>query len=70
MTMHSISTYGTSEKNKLNVHPDAWRITLNQFIGTTIPVAAITDTFSKRIFIKSAIERLQKNRRKCVVSSN
>lgn len=43
---------------------DAWQITLNQFIATTIPVSIISDCFSRRTYIKEGIERMQKQRRK------
>lgn len=63
------STYVASEKNKLNPsHPDTWRITLNQFIGTAMSVDDIIEVFSRRAQIKKSIEQIQKNRRKCVVS--
>lgn len=46
---------------------DSWYITLNQFIATTLPVSKINAALSKRSHITDSIERLQKNRRKCVV---
>lgn len=61
------STYSYSEKNKLEYNADDWHITLNQFIGTTLAVSNINDSFGKRTSIKMKIERLQANRRKCVV---
>ncbi|XP_065094119.1 TBC1 domain family member 9 [Ochlerotatus camptorhynchus] len=44
---------------------DAWEITLNQFIATTVSVSSIDEHFSQSFSIKSRVEMLQKNRRKC-----
>lgn len=46
---------------------DSWYITLNQFIATTLPVSKINAALSRRSHITDSIEKLQKNRRKCVV---
>ncbi|EDS31968.1 conserved hypothetical protein [Culex quinquefasciatus] len=42
-----------------------WEVTLNQFVATTISVCAIDEHFTQPFSIKSRIEMLQKNRRKC-----
>ncbi|XP_055625548.1 TBC1 domain family member 9 [Toxorhynchites rutilus septentrionalis] len=44
---------------------ELWEITLNQFVATTISVSLIDEHFSQSFSIKSRIETLQRNRRKC-----
>ncbi|XP_055603497.1 TBC1 domain family member 9 [Uranotaenia lowii] len=43
----------------------SWEISLNQFLATTIAVSSIEDHFSQPFSVKTRIETLQKNRRKC-----
>lgn len=44
-----------------------WRITLNQFLGTAVTVPCITDHFSQKTSMKEKVNRMKKNRMKCVV---
>lgn len=46
-----------------------WRITLNQFLGTAVTVPCITDYFSQKTSMKEKVNRMKKNRMKCVVSN-
>lgn len=46
-----------------------WRITLNQFLGTAVTVPCITDHFSQKTSMKEKVNRMKKNRMKCVVSN-
>lgn len=55
------------QKSTSSTTADSWYLTLNQFIATTLPVSKINTALSKRSHITDSIEKLQKNRRKCVV---
>lgn len=46
---------------------DDWQISLNQFLATSVLANSITDFFSKRISLKESVERMQKNRIKCIL---
>lgn len=54
-----------SQRASSSSSPDPWEITLNQFVATTISVPAIDEHFTQPFSIKSRVEMLQKNRRKC-----
>lgn len=60
---------GSTAGAKAKPSTDPWQITLNQFIATTLPVPLISDSFSRRTYIKEGIERMQKERRKNVQPS-
>lgn len=68
-TSQSHKVKSSQQRSTSSTAADSWYITLNQFIGTTLPVHKINDVFSKRSHITDSIEKLQKNRRKCVVST-
>ncbi|XP_053683570.1 TBC1 domain family member 9 [Sabethes cyaneus] len=44
---------------------DMWEITLNQFIATAISISSIEEHFSQAASIRTRVEILQRNRRKC-----
>lgn len=44
---------------------DEWQITLNQFTGTTLPVRAITEAFTRTVSVTERIERWLHRRRTC-----
>ncbi|XP_055912363.1 TBC1 domain family member 9 isoform X1 [Eupeodes corollae] len=48
---------------------DNWEISINQFIATVLAVTSIVQAFYAHTPIKENIERMQKNRRKCVASN-
>lgn len=48
---------------------DNWEISINQFIATVLAVASIVQAFYIHTPITENIERMQKNRRKCVASN-
>ncbi|XP_058830924.1 TBC1 domain family member 9 [Topomyia yanbarensis] len=57
-----MTQYSSEEQERSG---EVWEITLNQFIATTISVCSIDEHFSQASSIKSRVEMLQKNRRKC-----
>ncbi|CAD7082621.1 unnamed protein product [Hermetia illucens] len=59
----AIETHRTSDAS---VSQDKWQIHINQFIPTVIAVKSISDCFGKHVSLKESIEKMQKNRRKCV----
>lgn len=48
---------------------DDWEISINQFIATVLAVTTIVKGFYNRTPIKENIEKMQKNRRKCISSN-
>lgn len=54
---------------ELSANENNWRITLNQFLGTAVTVPSITDHFSQKTSMKEKVNRMKKNRMKCVVSN-
>uniref|UniRef100_A0A182Y2E3 Rab-GAP TBC domain-containing protein n=1 Tax=Anopheles stephensi TaxID=30069 RepID=A0A182Y2E3_ANOST len=55
-----------SSANAATPSPEAiWEISLNQFVATAMSVGIIEEQFSLPFSIKTRVETLQKNRRKC-----
>ncbi|XP_054734320.1 TBC1 domain family member 9 [Anastrepha obliqua] len=48
---------------------DSWEISINQFIATVLAVTSIVQGFYQKTPIKEKIEKMQKNRRKCVITN-
>ncbi|XP_055382539.1 TBC1 domain family member 9 [Condylostylus longicornis] len=70
------SSFSNIEQDKisLNTTPsppstndDKWEISMRQFLGTVLAVNSIEKFFSNSVSIKERIEKLQKNRRKCIL---
>ncbi|XP_053672142.1 TBC1 domain family member 9 [Anopheles nili] len=62
----SSSSERTPRHSTANAPPEAaWEISLNQFVATAMSVGVIDEQFSLPFSIKSRVETLQKNRRKC-----
>ncbi|XP_067644992.1 TBC1 domain family member 9 [Eurosta solidaginis] len=55
---------GSSSDSSLDLHN--WEISINQFIATVLAVTSIVQGFYQKPSIKENIEKMQKNRRKCV----
>ncbi|XP_073840072.1 TBC1 domain family member 8/9 isoform X1 [Musca autumnalis] len=62
------SSKNTSSSNS-SIDYDYWEISINQFIGTVLNVKSIVKGFYTRTPIKENIEKMQKNRRKCITTS-
>lgn len=63
------SSGGTGSSNNSSTDVDSWEISINQFIATVLAVTSIVQCFYMKTPIKENIERMQKNRRKCVITN-
>ncbi|XP_039963807.1 TBC1 domain family member 9 [Bactrocera tryoni] len=63
------STGGTGSSSNSSTDVDSWEISINQFIATVLAVTSIVQCFYMKTPIKENIERMQKNRRKCVITN-
>lgn len=64
----SSGSSSTSSGNHRSEAVDEWQITLNQFTGTTLPVRAITEAFSRTVSVTERIERWLHRRRTCATT--
>lgn len=55
------------EQHNSTSSSDDWQISLNQFLATSVLANSISEFFSKRISLKESVERMQKNRIKCIL---
>lgn len=62
------SSKHTSSSNS-SIDYDYWEISISQFIATVLSVKTIVKGFYTRTPIKDNIEKMQKNRRKCITSN-
>lgn len=58
-----------SDSSNSSSDDDLWEISINQFIATVLAVTSIVKGFYVRTSIKEKIEKMQKNRRKCIISN-
>ncbi|XP_037819094.1 TBC1 domain family member 8B [Lucilia sericata] len=63
------SSKNTSSCSNSSLDFDDWEISINQFIATVLAVTTIVKGFYNRTPIKENIEKMQKNRRKCISSN-
>lgn len=63
------SSKNTSSCSNSSLDFDDWEISINQFIATVLAVTTIVKGFYTRTPIKENIEKMQKNRRKCISSN-
>lgn len=63
------SSKNTSSCSNSSLDFDDWEISINQFIATVLAVSTIVKGFYSRTPIKENIEKMQKNRRKCISSN-
>uniref|UniRef100_A0A1I8PL77 Rab-GAP TBC domain-containing protein n=1 Tax=Stomoxys calcitrans TaxID=35570 RepID=A0A1I8PL77_STOCA len=59
----------SSSNNSSDAYDDCWEISINQFIATVLTIRSIYKGFKTRTPIKENIEKMQKNRRKCITST-
>lgn len=63
------SSKNTSSCSNSSLEFDDWEISINQFIATVLAVTSIVKGFYNPTPIKENIEKMQKNRRKCISSN-
>lgn len=63
------SSKNTSSCSNSSLDFDDWEISINQFIATVLAVTTIVKGFYDSTPIKKNIEKMQKNRRKCISSN-
>ncbi|XP_037933596.1 TBC1 domain family member 9 [Teleopsis dalmanni] len=66
---NSSGNAGTSTNDNNFVDLDTWEISINQFMTTVLSVTTIVTCFFIETSIKENIERMRKNRRKCLTSN-
>lgn len=63
---HPQSKSTPTKEEKAIIETSTWEITLSQFLATALTAPLIHDYFASNIVLKTEMERMQKNRRKCL----
>lgn len=65
LSQHSLNSNKDGQNSSNS--SDNWKISLNQFLANSVAVPLINEYFDCRTSLKEGVERMQKNRRKCIL---